>query len=121
MVIQDLDKTFRDILSMRLDVKENVSDVELDRKYAELKENAPTLFDMVKSNSEDYLPMLTMMFHKAKKVKKGDLDKDETDKEFGEMLAKKYIYPKIDREKEEEHGYSAAMDRIYETEKNKKN
>jgi len=92
----DPDKVLSQVTSMSDDVKNSVEDINFEEKYAFLLENAPTIFNIVKSNDHDYMPMLLYMINAAKQITAGEIEKEEKEKEIGEMLADKYLYPVLD-------------------------
>ena len=56
----------------------------------------PGIFDIVASNEEENISMLYNMFDMKNSIDNG-ADKDKVEKNLGEILAQKYVYPVINK------------------------
>ena len=103
----DPDRVLTEVTAMKNDIENGVEGINFEEKYSFLFEKAPTIFNIVKSNDHDYLPMLMYMVNAAKQISSGDVDKDEKEKEIGVVLANKYLNPILDKLNEPEASTSA--------------
>ena len=104
----DADRVLSEVTAMKADIEHRVDGINFEEKYSFLFEKAPTIFNIVKSNDHDYLPMLMYMINAAKQISSGDVDKEEKEKEIGVVLAKKYLNPILDKLNEPEASASTA-------------
>ena len=74
-------------------LKQHEDDPELKHLY----ETQPKLYKMVVSPDCD-LAMLYKFVTLLEKVQSGSLNREDADKEFGEVAAKRYVYPLVDKE-----------------------
>jgi hypothetical protein len=93
----DSDRVLTEVIAMKAEIENKVEGIDFETKYSFLFEKAPTIFNIVKSNDHDYLPMLMYMIKAAKQISDGDVDKEETEKEIGLVLADKYLNPILDK------------------------
>ena len=66
----------------------------LENTFPSFKLNYPGIFDIVVNN--DNLDMLYNMFKMKEQIDNGG-DKDKIEKDLGEILAQKYVYPHINK------------------------
>lgn len=94
-------------------IKKTVLEIEMDKdfgksieylkdKYADFLVNCPELFKIIveSKNRLEYRPTLNRMLEASFLVENGHTDLEDMDKLVGQELAKEYIYPIIDMEKE---------------------
>lgn len=96
-------KILNDIISMRDSILENTSGAGMnfyEDKYPYLYKHAPTMFRMVYENDFDYMPIVTVMLDKHRRIQEGEITHEDASKDLGESLAEKFIYPNIDLSKE---------------------
>lgn len=98
----DVNNLLKQVLDMRKDIinSEVLTKDQYSSKYNYLYTYSPTLFEMVYLNEEPYLNQLNLMISNIMKIKRKEISQETADKEIGEKLAEKYIYPYIDMEKE---------------------
>ena len=100
--IIDIDKIITESTIMANDVKTGKK-INFYEKYEYLYSNTPTLFDMIKQNKEDFMPILKFMTESIKKINSGKETEEDEGVKMGEFLAEKYIYPHVDMSKENKH------------------
>lgn len=67
-----------------------------DPDVSHMRENQPKLYKMVTMPDCD-MAMLYNFVTLFDKVEEGTLDREDADKEFGEVAAKRYVYPIVDK------------------------
>ncbi len=96
----DPDRVLNEVRLMRIEVNSGIYfKDDLTSKYNYIYTNVPHLFDMVLKNEFDYWPMLLQILNKLRTIKNKET-METADADVGEILAKKYVYPVIDTEKE---------------------
>jgi len=72
--------------------------IEAEKKYANFKEEYPTIFDLILRDNED-LSILNQMLNTIEKINANKMDKFEGEKLIGERLANEYLYPVVNNKK----------------------
>lgn len=95
-----LDNVHKQMLEI-LEDKKTLTGMKLEQKWSNFMREYPLIFISLQKENPD-LNMLSTMFDKLKQVKSGDKDHDTAEKEFGDMMADKYIYTKFAKPSKEE-------------------
>lgn len=74
---------------------------QLEKKWAVFMSEFPLIFISLSKEDVDK-NMLKLMINKIKEVRSGKKEHDKAEKEFGEIMADKYIYTKFEKPSEEE-------------------
>lgn len=92
----------KEVLDMRKDIQSNlvITKEQYTEKYSYIFKNTPTLFEMVYKDEGPYLEQLQFMIKNANKINRNEINQYDADVEVGKELANKYIYPKLDMDKE---------------------
>lgn len=101
-MILDIQLLLKEVLEMKDNIKNNlvISKEQYKEKYNYIYLNTPTLFELIYKNEHEYLEQLNYMVKNAIKVEKNEVSQYDADVEVGSVLAKQYVYSKIDMEKE---------------------
>ena len=85
------------IIKIRHYVDSNtLKDHEHDLELVEMAKTQSKLYKMVTNKNCD----LNMLYHFVtlqEKIQKGELNSEDADKQFGEVAAKRYVYPLVDK------------------------
>ena len=95
-----LDNVHKQMLQI-LEDKKSLSNIQLERKWASFIKEYPLIFITLQKEDPD-LNMLAMMINKLKQVQCGKKEHDTAEKEFGDIMANKYIYTKFEKPSQEE-------------------
>jgi hypothetical protein len=95
-----LDNVHKQMLQI-LEDKKTLTNMQLEYKWANFMKEYPLIFLSLQKENPD-LNMLSKMFDKLKQVRSGDKDHDTAEKEFGDIMANKYIYTKFAKPSKEE-------------------
>ena len=90
-----LDNVHKQMLEI-LEDKKTLTGMQLEYKWASFMKEYPLIFISLQKENPD-LNMLETMFKKLKQVKSGQKDHDTAEKEFGSIMADKYIYTKFEK------------------------
>lgn len=96
------DELLRVVRLLRTDIRTNHPVQYLDKKYKKLKEAYPSLYKIVIEKEPCSMEILEKMISCMKLIKQGEKSQEDMDKEIGYCLAKEYVYPNIDMNKEQE-------------------
>ena len=104
-----LDNIHQQMLDI-LEDKKSLTAMQLEFKWSDFMKNYPLIFLSLQKEDPDK-NMLALMIDKLKLVKTGEKDKDTAEREFGEVMADKYIYTKFDKpsDAELEVAYAKAL------------
>ena len=92
MSLDDVHKQMLEIL----EDKKVLTNMQLEFKWSNFMKNYPLIFISLQKEDPD-LNMLSMMINKLKQVEAGKKDHDTAEKEFGDVMADKYIYTKFEK------------------------
>lgn len=95
-----LDNIHKQMLEI-LEDKKTLTKIQLEIKWKDFMKEYPLVFITLEKENPD-LEMLEIMFKKLKNVKSGKKDYDTAEKEFGDIMANKYIYTKFNKPSQEE-------------------
>ena len=95
-----LDNVHKQMLQI-LEDKKTLTGMQLEYKWSSFMKEYPLIFISLQKEDPD-LTMLGKMFDKLKQVRSGNKDHDTAEKEFGDMMADKYIYTKFAKPSKEE-------------------
>lgn len=95
-----LDNVHKQMLQI-LEDKKTLNGMQLEYKWTDFMNQYPLIFISLQKEDPD-LNMLNKMFDKLKQVRSGSKDHDTAEKEFGDMMADKYIYTKFTKPSKEE-------------------
>lgn len=95
-----LDNVHKQMLEI-LEDKKSLSNMQLEHKWASFMKEYPLIFITLQKEDPD-LNMLSMMISKLKQVRAGKKEHDIAEKEFGDIMANKYIYTKFEKPSQEE-------------------
>jgi len=84
-----------------LEDKKSLTGMHLEKKWASFMNEYPLIFIALEKEDVD-LNMLKTMISKLKKVKSGEKTHEKAEKEFGNVMAEKYIYTKFEKPTQEE-------------------
>jgi len=96
----DLDNVREQMLQI-LEDKKTLNSIQLEVKWSAFMKEYPLIFLSLQKENPD-LSMLDTMFKKLKQVKSGQKDHDTAEKEFGDIMANKYIYSKFEKPSQQE-------------------
>ena len=106
-MVSDKEKIYIEYSNMKKDIQNNLNilnkklSIEIySHKYDYLFYHARSTFDTLYSFNTEVIPILDEMMEKAIRIYRKELDFDEVRKDLTEKIAEKYLYPHIDREKE---------------------
>ena len=104
-----LDNVHKNMLQI-LEDKKSLTNMQLELKWASFMKEYPLIFITLQKEDPD-LNMLSTMIKKLKQVESGKKDHDKAEKEFGDIMADKYIYTKFEKpsEKELDVSYKKAL------------
>lgn len=91
----DLDDIHSQMLQI-LEDKKSLNGMNLEKKWASFMKEYPLIFISLEKEDVD-LNMLKTMIGKLKKVKSGEKTHENAEKEFGNVMAEKYIYTKFEK------------------------
>jgi hypothetical protein len=94
--MEEIEKIIGTIIQDKAD---GVDPNEMKSKYSEFIKLRPRLYNMI-TETNDYHQILARMTGAVKLVQSGSVSQEEMDKTVGFELAKKYVYPVIDMDKE---------------------
>jgi hypothetical protein len=95
----DVDKIHEQMLQI-IEDKKTLNNFQLELKWAQFLKEYPMIFIALQSNEDIDLNMLQTMINKIKMVNSGRKELDVAEKEFGELMADKYIYDKFEKPSE---------------------
>ena len=95
-----LDNVHKQMLQI-LEDKKTLNGMQLERKWSSFMKEYPLIFISLQKENPD-LTMLSTMFDKLKQVRSGNKDHDTAEKEFGDIMANKYVYTKFEKPSKEE-------------------
>lgn len=93
------DKMWRQVCEIREKINDGVSPKFVQQEYSWLFEEYPTIFKLA-INSDLELDKLRFMLDKVKSIQKGNVSTYGASGEVGTILAKEFVYPKLDMTKE---------------------
>lgn len=96
----DLDTVHKQMLEI-LEDKKTMTSKHLELKWTSFLKEYPLIFISLQKEDVD-LNMLKTMIDKLKQVKSGNKESDIAEKEFGDIMANKYIYTKFEKPSEQE-------------------
>lgn len=94
-----MEKIEREIMKIVGDAGKGVDPETMRTKYSEFIKLRPRLYKMI-TETHDYVETLNRMTQAVKLVENGTVSQEEMDKTVGFELAKVYVYPVIDMDKE---------------------
>lgn len=96
----NLDTVHSDMLQI-LEDKKVLTKRQLEDKWGKFMNEYPLIFISLEKEDVD-INMLSTMISKLKEVKSGEKDHDTAEKEFGDIMADKYIYTKFEKPSDED-------------------
>jgi len=90
-----LDNVYEQMLQI-LEDKKTLNNIQLEYKWSSFVKDYPLIFISLQKEDVD-LTLLGKMFDKLKQVRSGDKDHDTAEKEFGDIMADKYIYTQFEK------------------------
>lgn len=97
----DVDDIHKQMLQI-IEDKKTLNNMQLELKWATFLNTYPMIFITLQKEDDLDLNMLQTMINKIKMVKNGRKELDTAEKEFGDIMADKYIYNKFERPSEEQ-------------------
>ena len=96
----DVDEIHQQMLQI-IEDKKTLNNIQLELKWATFLNTYPMIFIALQKEDDLDLNMLQTMINKIKMVKNGRKELDTAEKEFGDIMADKYIYNNFERPSEE--------------------
>jgi hypothetical protein len=94
--MDNLDNFKTNIKQIMVD-KDSLNQFQLQVKWSEFMKEYPMIFFSLLNETELDEDLLDKLIIQVKKIRNGQLTKDEAEKNFGESLADKYIYTKFEK------------------------